>query len=420
MIVPDGRRARIAVGAGAFVGLGMQIGVWSVLIADLASALRLRPGTLGAALIAQIVAMIVSVVVGGHVVDRIGRRPVVILGFALGSVAFLLFTRIDTVPGLVAVLLIFGAGGSLIDISANAIGADIERQYQTRVMNWLHAGYSVGLALGAGLAVFGLLLDRSYRSVFVTLALVLGIFAVALIRLPMPRRMRRGEESTDRAAQTGVGARRPAWRVLAAPAVLLLTGVVVASYLIESTFNTFLSLYLRSVFSSGAALAGAGVLAVAIAGIAGRLLGNGAVRRVGSRRTFLLAAALVLLGLAAAVATGSPLVTLIGLLVVAFAIAPVVPTALSEVARAAPEHAGRAVGTVGAVGYLAIAAGPALTGALADRTSLRFAIGALMLAAVAIAAAGSITIPARTVAGATDETSSTSDTRTATIRGESP
>jgi MFS family permease len=405
-----GVRVRVAVGAGAFVGMGLQVGVWSVLIADLAGALRLSPGTLGAALIVQIVAMIVSVVVGGQVVDRIGRRPVAILGFALGGVAFLLFARVDTVTGLVAVLLIFGAGGSLIDISANAIGADIERQYHTQVMNWLHAGYSIGLALGAGLAVLGIMSGWQYRSVFVALALILGVFAVALVRLPMPRRIHRGEAPTALASQIDGGDRRHAWQVIAAPAVLLLTCVVFAAYLIESTFNSFLSLYLRSVFSSGAALAGAGVLAVAIAGIAGRLIGGSAVRQVGSRHTFLLAAALVLVGLAAAVATGSALVTLIGLLLVAFALAPVVPTALSEVARAMPSHAGRAVGTVGAVGYVAIAAGPALTGALADQTSLRFAIGALMLAAAAIAVAGSITIPPRAVVGTTDRELSTSDT----------
>ncbi|MBF9129657.1 MFS transporter [Plantactinospora sp. S1510] len=391
MTSAQGSRAHIAVGAGIFVGLGLQIGVWSVLVADLATTLRLSPGTLGAALIASTAAGIVAIIVGGSVADRIGRRPVAILGFASACLAFLLFARIETVTGLIGVLMIFGIGGSLIDISANAIGADIERQHETQVMNWLHVGYNVGLALGAGLTVFAFVLDWSYRSIFVLLAVILGAFALAMTRLPMPVPIGR-----VRAGRAGGDEGRLGYRVLAAPALLLLTGAVIAAYLIDGSFNSFLSLYLRSVFSSGAALAASGVLAVALAGIAGRLIGGGVVRRVGPRRTFLLAAALTLVGLAAAVATESPLVTLIGLLLVAFALAPVVPTALSAVARAAPGSAGRAVGAVGAVGYVALVVGPALVGALADRTSLRFAIGSLMLAAVAIAAGGSIATGTRT------------------------
>ncbi len=397
----DGRWAHIAVGAGAFVGLGLQIGVWSVLVADLATALRLSPGALGTALIASTAAGIVSIMVGGPVVDRIGRRPVAVLGFTLACLAFLLFARVDSRAGLVGVLVVFGTSGSLIDISANAIGADIERQYQTRVMNWVHAGYNVGLALGAGLTAFAFVLGWHYRSIFVALALILGMFALALTRLPLPVPARRADPDRTGAGPVGAdaepaGARRFGWQTIAVPAVLLLTGTVFATYLIDGSFNSFLSLYLRSVFSSGAALAGSGVLAVALAGIAGRLIGGSAVRRLGSRHTFVLAAALTVLGLAAAVATASPLVTLAGLLLVAFALAPVVPTALSAVARATPQHAGRAVGAVGGVGYVGLVIGPALVGTLADRTSLRFAIGSLMLAAVAIGVGGSAATRART------------------------
>src|SRR5204862_5111851 len=101
-------------------------------------------------------------------------------------IASLLFARIDTRLGLVGVLAIFGISGSLIDISANAIGADIERQYQIKVMNWVHAGYNLGLALGAGFAVFGFFLGWRCRSILVALALIQGVFAVVLRRLPLP------------------------------------------------------------------------------------------------------------------------------------------------------------------------------------------------------------------------------------------
>lgn len=414
MTSADSRSAHIAVGAGAFAGLGLQIGVWSVLIADLATSLRLSPGTLGTALIAPTAAGIISIVAGGFLVDKVGRRPIAVLGFALTATAFLLFARVGSLPALVGVMLLAGAGGSLIDISANAIGADVERHHRTQVMNWLHTGYNVGLALGAGLTVVAFVLGWPYQSIFVAVGVLLGAFAVAMTRLPMPAPIHRAARPRPRPAGD-----RPGWQLIVAPAVLLLTGIIVAAYLIDGSFNGFLSLYLRSVFPAGAALAASGVLAFALAGIPGRLLGGGLVRRAGPGRTMALSGALVLAGLAVAVATENALVTLAGLLLVAFALAPVVPTTLSEVARRVPDNAGRAVGAVGAVGYVALVLGPALVGRLADHTGLRFAIGSLIVAAVAIAAGG-LVVASRRPAGASPaiRTSSTPDIALSAAREE--
>lgn len=114
--------------------------------------------------------------------------------------------------------------GLVIDISTNAIGADIERQHETRVMNWLHAGYNVGLALGAGLRTFAFVLDRSYRSIFVALAVILGTLALArLLPLPIPVSGGPGPSGASRR-------RRPASRldVISVPAAFLLAAVVMA------------------------------------------------------------------------------------------------------------------------------------------------------------------------------------------------
>jgi hypothetical protein len=64
-----------------------------------------------------------------------------------------------------------------------------------------------------------------------------------------------------------------------------------------------------------------------------------------------------------------------GLLLVGFAIAPVVPTTLSLARRSAPGRSGQAVATVTAAGYGSFILSPLTIGLLAQATSLRLALG---------------------------------------------
>jgi MFS family permease len=74
-----------------------------------------------------------------------------------------------------------------------------------------------------------------------------------------------------------------------------------------------------------------------------------------------------------------------GLLLVGFAIAPVVPTTLSLAGRSAPGRAGQAVATVTAAGYSAFIVSPLTIGLLAQAVGLRQALALLILTSLAIA-----------------------------------
>ena len=74
-----------------------------------------------------------------------------------------------------------------------------------------------------------------------------------------------------------------------------------------------------------------------------------------------------------------------GLLLVGFGIAPVVPTTLSLAGRSAPGRSGQAVATTTAAGYGSFILSPLTIGLLAQATSLRLALGLLVLTSLAIA-----------------------------------
>ena len=95
----------------------------------------------------------------------------------------------------------------------------------------------------------------------------------------------------------------------------------------------------------------------------------------------LLAAAGLLITITVPAATGA----IGGLLLVGFAIAPVVPTTLSLAGRSGPGHSGQAIATATAAGYTAFIISPLTIGLLAQVTGLRLALSMLILTSLAIA-----------------------------------
>jgi MFS family permease len=72
-----------------FLVLGFHVGVWAVQLANLTTALRLNAQLLGVAVTASAAAGIVTLLTGGYLADRLGRRLVLSVGFAGTAGAFI-------------------------------------------------------------------------------------------------------------------------------------------------------------------------------------------------------------------------------------------------------------------------------------------------------------------------------------------
>lgn len=140
----------------AFLGLGFYVGVWAVLLADLAHALTLNPDALGLALAAFSLSGIVTLFAGGRLADRLGRRLVFVAGSGGIGLFFLVLILVRTFPAFVGACVVGGLCASLYDLAVNTLGGDYERAYGVRVMTLLHAGFSAGAALGAAASAVAL------------------------------------------------------------------------------------------------------------------------------------------------------------------------------------------------------------------------------------------------------------------------
>lgn len=369
----------------AFVGLGFHVGVWAVLLADLASFLVLSPGSLGVALSVMTASGIAALVAGGRLADRFGRRPFLLLGAGGTGVLFLLLVPVSGAGGYAALLIILAFGGicaSSWDLAVNALGGDHERRHGVRVMTPLHAGFSGGAAAGALLSGAALWAGVGFAAVYTSVGVALLLLAVVLGLVPLPCHER---EVSNEIVPAGSGG--PGSSLLLIPAVAACVLIVFMSFATDAALEGFLSLYLRDALSSGALLGGAGVAAFHLAATVGRLGGNTVLHRLGERATLTACGLVSALGMACVVLAGSPALAAAALLVVGVAAAPIAPVVFSLTARAVPEASGRAISLVTISGYGAFTAGPLLVGTIADISSLRASLLLPVAFGVGIAAA---------------------------------
>jgi predicted MFS family arabinose efflux permease len=150
----------------------------------------------------------------------------------------------------------------------------------------------------------------------------------------------------------------------------------------DGAIEGYAALFLRDALASGTLLTGVALAAFHGASMAGRLVFS---RAADERLVLTIAGLLASAAMAVVVLARVPALAAAGLLVVGFALAPVVPTALSLAGRSAPGRSATAVSLVTTVGYSAFVLGPALVGLLASATSLRTALVPVVVSTASIA-----------------------------------
>ena len=369
-----GAHARIA--AGLFAGLGLQVGAWAVLIPHLVATRDLSPGELGAALAVMAATSIGALAAAGPLADRVGRRPLAVAGAAGFAASFALLAGVEAPAALWPTLALYGVASGFLDLAANAVGSDYERAHDVRAMIRLHAGFSAAAAVGALLA--GVIGSDMYWA----LVAVYGALAGAVVVAPLPPHEAGAHDAPAGAPhETAVAAGEAGAHdalagggrlaLLRNPAIAVAVALCTLCFFGDGAIEGYAALFLRDVLESGALLTGVALAAFHTASLIGRLV---FARPASERLVLTIAGLLASAAMAVVVLAGSAAVAAAGLLVVGFALAPVVPTALSLAGRNAPGRSATAVSLVTTIGYSAFVLGPPVVGLLAQATSLRTAL----------------------------------------------
>lgn len=343
---------------------GVFWGGWAALIPDLKADLGLDTRELGLSLFAIPVAAVPAMAFTGRLANRFAQHtlPLVTALFAagIGVVAFA-----GSVPVFVAGLLVVGAASGAIEVALNATAAAHEARDGVRLFNKVHAatplamvlaGPSVGLARQLGVSRAAVLL--------VVAAVVLGSAALAVDR--------RGWRGAGTSAEPGIGRGPVGWM----RPFLLVGAVAAAVLLMENAVEQWGAVHLEQNLGAGPLLGSAGPAAYMAGLSAGRILAQWKGDLLADHTLVRLGAAVGGLGLAVGAFATSPYLTLAGFAFAGIGLAPVVPTLLAAVGRAAgPRDRSAAISVVTTTGYAGFLASPPLVGLLAAGIGLPLALG---------------------------------------------
>jgi MFS family permease len=357
---------------GALGVLGFVWGSFAVLLADLGRLLDISPGPLGLALSGGMVASFPVMSLAGRVADLIGRRPLLIASGALIGIGFAWLAFVGSYASLFAALLVLSAASGTYDVGVNAVAMDYERTTGRKRMAVIHAAFSAGGAIGALLAGALITAGVDFRLTYLAALVPLGamILAAANTRFPPVAFSRTHGEA----------------KLYKNLPLLLVALVAALGFLTEAAMEHWSGLYLRNTLALPALVGASGVAAYHTSMAVGRLVFAGIITRFGNRPTLRGAGLLTAIGMALALATSDPILVVCGLLVVGIALSAVVPIALSVAGSMLPERAGGASSGVTTVGYSGFLLGPILVGTLAQVSSLRVALGVVVIVGISIAA----------------------------------
>jgi MFS family permease len=361
-------RAAVAVG---FMLSGIAFASWVVRIPDAQERLGLSEGSLGLVLLGVAVGGLVAMPLSSALIARLGSRPVA-RGATLALAAALGLSPWAPTPlTLALVLVVLGASASILSVGMNTQAASIERRMRRPIMAGLHALYSLGGLVGAGIGGLAAGMD-------VPVELHLGVAALVVAAVTLattPALLRPGIDGVPAGGPAFVRPSRP----------LLLMGLVAFCVLFgEGAVADWSAVYLRDAAGAGPALAAAGYAAFSLMMAAGRFVGDALTLRLGPTGLVRLGGATALGGMVMAVAQWHPLVAVVGFGAVGAGLSAVFPTVLAAAGRSRDSTPSTAITAVSSIGYLGFLAGPPLIGFIAEATTLQVGIGVVGLTSLLI------------------------------------
>ena len=324
----------------------------------------------------------------GRISDRVGRRPVIILGLLGSAFAYTIFARADSLALLFLSRVVGGIGGSTIPVAQAYIADVTPPGRRASGLGLIGAAFGLGFVIGPALG--GVLYGLSPGSPtaapgYTAAALCLANALAALAWLPESRRpgTARGTSRFNLGTALAAAARSRQIR-------LVLAGYLCIA-MAFSTLHPTLSLLASERFGMGTRQAG---YLFALLGIVSVIVQGGLVRRLvprfGERRLLGVSGIPLCLGLLLlGMATTTPFL-LSALVLIGIGYGGSIPSVLALLSRATdPGRQGAVLGLGQSVGSLARVLSPTMAGALFEvRLALPYLAGAVLILIAAIFIAG--------------------------------
>jgi MFS family permease len=194
-------------------------------------AVGLSPAEAGLAITGYGIGGVAAQFSGGLLTDRIGRRNAIALSMLTSAALVLLLLQVRSLPSVFVVVILYSFCAELHRPASNALIADIVPS-DHRVAAYAFNRLMFNLAWAIGLAVGGLVAERSFTALFVVDAATSAIFGViSLVALPHGTRTSKAEEREVGGAFATILRDRGF--------LLVLAGILTSSLIYAQAFSTF-------------------------------------------------------------------------------------------------------------------------------------------------------------------------------------
>ena len=348
-----------------FIG-GFGTATWAPLVPLLRERLMVGDDVLGMLLLCIGVGSLLTMPLSGALAMRLGCRRVVMTAAVLFAAILLLVSCVDALSLAVPIVLIFGAVMGCIDVVVNIVAVLVEKGIGRRIMSGMHAFWSLGGFVGAGLYGIwvGLLGLTPFQSTAIAAGLILLLTAVF------------GRHLIPYGGGGGA--------LLALPrGIIVFVGMTAfIAFLSEGAVMDWGGVYLTTVRGMDLALAGTGYSVFSAAMLMMRFLGDRVVQRIGALFVAVGGALLAFGGILLVMFAPVDALLYAGFFAIGIGSANIVPVFFSLMGRQNVMPVSAAVSAVSTMGYLGILAGPAAIGFVSSLTTLQTAFA--MLAALSI------------------------------------
>lgn len=184
----------------------------------------------------------------GRISDRIGRKPILVLGLFLFTISEYLFAVTNQLVLFDISRVIGGISAAMVVPTEMAFAADITtKKYRARVIGWLSAAFSGGLILGPGLG--GLLANIDYKLPF-WVAGTLGIVSMVAMYFTLPKKLEEQNAAEQEPVDDIEGVLQQddkMMQILGSSGIILFVLIFISSFGLQG-FESIYSLFVNQVY----------------------------------------------------------------------------------------------------------------------------------------------------------------------------
>ena len=358
----------MAVNAAFFI-CGLIYASWAARVPTLQADRSLSESQLGLVLLCIALGALVAMPLAGYVVSKYGSRKITRITFLLLPIAALGIGFSPDMWTAAAAFFIVGMINGSLDVAMNAQAVLVEEAYERPIMASFHAVFSAGMIVGSLLGSLG---AREDWTLVFQLALA-GILSLALAPLALPKLFPDEHLASQAQAGGGHGMRLPV------PAVWALGFIAFCGMTGEGSMADWSTKYMLDIVKTPEARAALALTTFSVMMTTGRVFGD-RVRAAWGDRTLLIRASLVAFsGLGITLLLPHPVLSIIGVGLVGLALSIVVPIVFSLASKVPNLGTGVGISMVSTIGYAGFLLGPAIIGFLSDLSTLRWALGFVLI-----------------------------------------